>query len=383
MVDKPEAKDLEAVLARLKEEWQELVGLLSRQSRSQDRVIEVEKILFRDAAGRYRGEIGTHPDGPANLLLSGPEGEGWVRLGVNREGEASLELQDQRGEGSFKVAMNVPAFGAGPGAGLFPAGASAPEAAPSPGTPAESAPASEAHPGAEGNAGLVGRLEQLERQHRRHKFYNGLLWGVLGVLLAIGAYTLFCPYRAALSVGSLTVRAPNGTLGATLGAEGGNLSLELWDQKTRRATLGLGADGDPYLAFYDRQQRLRAELRLRVDGEPHFTLRDHDALQGRAAPNTFSDSGQGPSRGGAVSGSEEGTVASGPPISPGAVSPKREVEPEGEYVGFIKSNKYHYPTCKWARGANPLNSIRFKSAAEAQERRYIPCPVCKPPPLSR
>ncbi|HLD48306.1 MAG TPA: Ada metal-binding domain-containing protein, partial [Desulfobaccales bacterium] len=75
-----------------------------------------------------------------------------------------------------------------------------------------------------------------------------------------------------------------------------------------------------------------------------------------------------------------------PPAGPAeAVSPppKAEAEAEAEFVGFKKSNKYHYPTCKWARTRYPSQLMRFKSPEEANERGYIPCPVCKPPPLSR
>src|SRR5665648_226074 len=108
MPDKTEPKDLEKVLARLREEWQELADLLASQAKSQDRVIEVEKILLRDAAGQCRGKISADPDGSADLLLSDQAGNAWVRLGVNRDGEAFFELKDQKGESSFKVAVGAP-----------------------------------------------------------------------------------------------------------------------------------------------------------------------------------------------------------------------------------------------------------------------------------
>jgi hypothetical protein len=50
-----------------------------------------------------------------------------------------------------------------------------------------------------------------------------------------------------------------------------------------------------------------------------------------------------------------------------------------KYVGSSKSDKYHYPSCQWARKINPANLVTFKSAKEAQEAGYIPCKVCKPP----
>ena len=51
MPDETKPKDLETVLARLQNEWRELAGLLITQAKSQDRVIEVEQILLRDAFG--------------------------------------------------------------------------------------------------------------------------------------------------------------------------------------------------------------------------------------------------------------------------------------------------------------------------------------------
>ena len=121
MPDKTEPKDLETVLARLREEWQELADLLTSQGKSQDRVLEVEKILLRDASGQYRGKISANPDGSADLLLSDQAGNAWVRLGVNRDGEAFFELKDQKGESSFKGAVGAPCLGAGPGPAATPA----------------------------------------------------------------------------------------------------------------------------------------------------------------------------------------------------------------------------------------------------------------------
>ena len=49
------------------------------------------------------------------------------------------------------------------------------------------------------------------------------------------------------------------------------------------------------------------------------------------------------------------------------------------YVGSSKSNKYHYPTCKWALKINPANLVKFVSAKEALDAGYVPCKVCRPP----
>ena len=131
MPDQTGPKDLEMVLAKLKEEWRELADLLTSQSKSQDRVIEVEKILLRDASGQYRGKISANPDGSADLLLSDRSGNAWVRLGVDQDGEAFLELKDKQGESSFKVGVGAPSTGAGAGLAATPGDAATP-AAPQP-----------------------------------------------------------------------------------------------------------------------------------------------------------------------------------------------------------------------------------------------------------
>ncbi len=49
------------------------------------------------------------------------------------------------------------------------------------------------------------------------------------------------------------------------------------------------------------------------------------------------------------------------------------------YIGSVKSNKYHYQSCKWALKISPYNAVYFKSPEEAMQRGYVPCSVCKPP----
>ncbi len=49
-----------------------------------------------------------------------------------------------------------------------------------------------------------------------------------------------------------------------------------------------------------------------------------------------------------------------------------------KYVGSTKSNKYHYPSCRWAKKINLENEIWFKDAADAQAQGYEPCSVCNP-----
>ena len=50
-----------------------------------------------------------------------------------------------------------------------------------------------------------------------------------------------------------------------------------------------------------------------------------------------------------------------------------------KFVGSKKSDKYHYPSCRWAEKILPQNEIWFSSSEEARRAGYVPCGVCKPP----
>lgn len=52
---------------------------------------------------------------------------------------------------------------------------------------------------------------------------------------------------------------------------------------------------------------------------------------------------------------------------------------EGQFVGSTKSDKYHYPSCRWAEKILPENEIWFASSEEARAAGYVPCGVCNPP----
>jgi hypothetical protein len=380
----------------------------------------VEKILLRDASGKYRGKISANEDGSASLLLSDSQGNAWAWLGINQAGEAFLELKDHQGEISFKVPVGAPSFGAGEEPAAAPAAVpvdipvaappaapadapqpvapqplESPDVSPQPTLPAEAGgeplgetgfvpppplPDHDLQPVPDANSAIFDRLEKLARQNRRLKFIGAIILGVFGVILATQAYVLLRPHPPGLAAEALVVRDPKGNIRASLDTDGGKVRLDLWDaQGHRRATLGLESEGTPGLAFYDQDQGLRAELKLGLDGAPKFTLRDKASPQGQTELNAPNDSGNQRQRGGAVSGSEEGTVAS----RAEAVSPDRAAEAEVELVGSKTDKYYHYPTCKWAGVIARLKLIKFKSAAEAQARHLVPCPLCKPPPLSR
>lgn len=52
---------------------------------------------------------------------------------------------------------------------------------------------------------------------------------------------------------------------------------------------------------------------------------------------------------------------------------------EHVFVGSIKSDKYHYPSCRAAQKIKPENEIWFTSSADARAHGYMPCGICNPP----
>jgi len=49
-----------------------------------------------------------------------------------------------------------------------------------------------------------------------------------------------------------------------------------------------------------------------------------------------------------------------------------------KFVGSTKSNKYHYPECRWAKKISSNNEIWFSSFVDAKIKGYVPCGVCHP-----
>lgn len=46
------------------------------------------------------------------------------------------------------------------------------------------------------------------------------------------------------------------------------------------------------------------------------------------------------------------------------------------YVGSKNSNKYHLPTCQWAKRIKPENVVCFSSAENAMAKNYLPDKGC-------
>lgn len=46
---------------------------------------------------------------------------------------------------------------------------------------------------------------------------------------------------------------------------------------------------------------------------------------------------------------------------------------QGTFVGSVSSDKYHWPTCSWAKKISLENQVWFSSEDEAQAAGYIRC----------
>jgi len=49
---------------------------------------------------------------------------------------------------------------------------------------------------------------------------------------------------------------------------------------------------------------------------------------------------------------------------------------QGKYLGSRNSDKYHLPTCKWAKTIKEKNQVWFESPEEAEAAGYKPCKNC-------
>jgi len=66
--------------------------------------------------------------------------------------------------------------------------------------------------------------------------------------------------------------------------------------------------------------------------------------------------------------------------SPSAQHAPHEVTKASEdvFVGSIKSDKYHFPSCRAAQKIKPGNEIWLTSSEDARAHGYVPCGICNP-----
>jgi hypothetical protein len=60
------------------------------------------------------------------------------------------------------------------------------------------------------------------------------------------------------------------------------------------------------------------------------------------------------------------------------LDPHEEWLNEGPFWGSKKSNKYHEPSCYWAKQIKNENRIIFQTRRDAINRNYVACKVCDP-----
>jgi hypothetical protein len=168
------------------------------------------------------------------------------------------------------------------------------------------------------------RLEKLERHFRRQMWFIRAILGMLGVLLAFQVIVLVQ-----------------------------NQPLDLRNLESKPRPLAPGPEGTFGPTLQNQDQQVQPELKLQSNADPKLKVIDKPVLP--KSPDSQAE----------------------------AISQERHSVAKVVYVGSKTSNKYHYPTCKWVKQIKPGRLITFKSVEDARNRRYIPCPACKPPPLAK
>ncbi len=57
---------------------------------------------------------------------------------------------------------------------------------------------------------------------------------------------------------------------------------------------------------------------------------------------------------------------------------EKEEAKNRKFIGSTKSNKFHYPTCSWAKKIKSYNELYFLDREDAINQGYLPCGTCKP-----
>jgi len=226
----------------------------------------------------------------------------------------------------------------------------------------------------------AGRVDRLEQQLRSLKVL-GLAAALLAMLSLIGLAFMMQrgPGReAGMSGETLSIRDAKGMVRAWIGERDGQVQVELRDQAGRRRLgLGLGADEEPRLTFYHKDQKILGELIPLPDGQPGIKLLNQagEAVAATPAPSPPPPAAPEPQ---AIA-----PLPASPLPEPPKESQKSEVGPSAAVAGevFVASpggKAYHRPTCSWVKNI-PMNKLReFSSTAEAAKAGLHPCRRCRP-----
>ena len=61
-----------------------------------------------------------------------------------------------------------------------------------------------------------------------------------------------------------------------------------------------------------------------------------------------------------------------------ATPPEQTQAPTAPFVGSTERDKFHIPTCRWARQILEVHRIPFETREAAIEKGYAPCGSCRP-----
>ena len=379
MSDQPKRQDIEEILSRLDKSWQNLVTLLAEEQTKPAPQVAAPETGAPSGAPEWSGTgqtVAGHPSQPGPPDQDRPGPEEW---GLPAGSPPQAQVNGDNGRARLK----------------------APEM---PG----STPVREASPARERLAAAA--PETRPKKGWGQRIFNFLVLVLLAAALGGVAFLLINthPGGGKVETEMLTIRGKNGVTRGWLGERDGLVSLCLVDKRGKsRIMVSLDEAEGPSLTLFDQLHQKRAEIKLGPGGEPRLSL-----IKDPGAPESPAGKAAMPEVGGTPGAVDQKGPSATPlpdpvaekPVNPEAPAPvpapaapeapKVEgpaavvVPPEAkepapaptiDLVGSSTSNKYHRPNCKWVKAIKPQKLVTFSSVKEAQEKGYIPCPVCKPP----
>ncbi|MFZ5449814.1 MAG: Ada metal-binding domain-containing protein [Thermodesulfobacteriota bacterium] len=236
---------------------------------------------------------------------------------------------------------------------------------------------------------LVQRLEKLEGQVRSLKIVG--IGVVLLVMLLLPGLVMTLSKgsgRSPVIIGeSLTIKDPGGICRLWVGERDGQVQVELRDQAGKpRLGLGLGAEGEPRLIFYNRDRKILTQIVPLTDSQPGIKLLNQVGESVATIPIMLPAAT-------AIQEPQAATPLPTPTPQSDIIpqeTPKTEQKSEtssGEPLTSLKNElfvaspggkAYHLPTCSWVENIPSDKLLKFSSGAEAVKAGYHPCRRCRP-----
>jgi hypothetical protein len=196
---------------------------------------------------------------------------------------------------------------------------------------------------------------------------------------------------AQMSLEGLTINDTKGMCRAWIGERDGQVQVELRDQTgKRRLCLGLGAEGEPGLTFYHKDEKILGELVPLPDGQPGIELLNQagEACAALPAPSLPVPNFPPPV-------APDQALAPLPPPVPqpqqvslkapkveqkSATNPEAAVKAAGPviFVANPGGKSYHLPSSPWVKNTPSNQLLKFSSAAEAEKAGFHPGRDCRP-----